>query len=134
MGVFNQELTKYIITGIFNTFVGYVAFILFLNVFELTPEFSNVLSYFIALTIAYLLNKYFVFNQAAANVKTIYKFVISFLFAYSVNLAAFSILYRLYGIAPEVAQIVAMVFYTVVFYVLNKQFVFSIKDYEEKGG
>lgn len=120
-----MQLLKYLIVGIVNTLVGYGAFLVFVRALQITPEIANALSYALALTIAFTLNKIYVFERAAVTWRAIAKFIISFLVSFTINQLVFILTYRALGFSAEISQLPAMIAYTLIFYALNKYFVFS---------
>lgn len=120
-----MQLLKYLIVGIVNTLVGYGAFFVLVRTLQVIPEIANALSYALALMIAFTLNKIYVFGRATATWRAIAKFIISFLLSFTTNQIVFIFFYRALGFSAEISQLPAMIAYTLIFYVLNKYFVFS---------
>lgn len=118
---------KYIFAGIINTAVGYGVFIFLVTLLNMNPAFANTIGYGVALLAAYLLNKIFVFNESTTDRSTLPKFIIAFSISFAINQSVLHIGYRWFGIDPKIAQIFAMISYTVIFYILNKKFVFNKK-------
>jgi putative flippase GtrA len=123
--VLNKEFFKFLIAGVMNTIVGYSAFVFFFLRVGIRPEVANAIAYAIALTLAYLLNKYFVFSKSKTNYRTVVRFLFSFVLAFGLNQLALNIMYRRLGIIPEISQLISMSVYTIAFYVLNKHFAFK---------
>jgi putative flippase GtrA len=124
--MFNFEFIRYLISGLINSVIGYLAFIISLNYFSVSVYFSNLLSYALGLISAYFLNKYFVFEIAEGGRYII--FVGSFLFSYCLNLLFLIFFIKILNIQVEIAQLFAMAVYTLSFYILNKFAVFSLKQ------
>lgn len=120
-----MQLLKYLIVGLVNTLVGYGAFFILVRAMQIIPEIANALSYALALTIAFTLNKIYVFERATVTLRAIAKFIISFLLSFTINQFVFISFYRVMGFSAETSQLPAMLAYTLVFYALNKYFVFS---------
>jgi len=123
-GYFNMQFIKYIISGVANTVVGYGVFLILLKLFHISPEYANASGYAIALVVAFILNKVFVFKQSVYNRSTIPRFLVAFIIAFFINQLVLMALYRVIGMSAEIAQIFAMISYTIIFYFLNKKFVF----------
>jgi len=124
-GKFNIQFLKYIVAGVINTGVGYGVFLILHRLFGVSPEGANASGYAIALVVAFLLNKVFVFDKSVIDGGTIPRFIAAFIVAYVVNLLILMIFYRMIGLVAEAAQVFAMISYTVIFYYLNKHFVFN---------
>jgi len=116
---------KFIFAGVANTAIGYGVFLLLVTLLDINPSYANAIGYIIALIAAFVLNKTFVFNQSITDRSTIPKFIVAFGIAFGINQLVLISSYRLAGLDPKIAQVFAMISYTVVFYILNKKFVFS---------
>jgi putative flippase GtrA len=123
--MFNFEFIRYLISGLINSVIGYVAFLIFLNYLSVPLYFSNLLSYALGLISAYFLNKYFVFKSAEGGRYII--FAGSFLLSYCLNLFSLSFFIKFFNTPVEMAQLFAMAVYTLSFFILNKFAVFSSK-------
>ncbi|WP_242166938.1 MULTISPECIES: GtrA family protein [unclassified Pseudomonas] len=119
------QLIKYALTGVINTLVGYGVFWILFTQFNLKAEYANAIGYGIALIFAFGLNKVFVFNQSTFHHGMIPRFIVAFLAAFLINQVVLIGLHRFLGVRAEIAQIVAMATYTVLFYILNKRYVFN---------
>lgn len=120
-----KEFIKYIIAGVINTITGYSIFIIFLHALKCSPEIANAVGYIAALSLSYIINRYFVFLNAVIDIKTFKKFVFSFIVAFLFNQLVLFILYRKLFITVELVQIISMITYTIVFFILNKYYVYS---------
>lgn len=118
------EIQKYIIAGFVNTAVGYSVFFVALRWMNLDPEIANAVGYAVALTIAFFLNRSFVFAGANSAPNSPVRFIVSFAIAFALNQAALFVLIRMFSLPAEIAQIFSMALYTVAFYLLNKHFAF----------
>lgn len=119
---------KYLIAGLVNTLIGYGVFLLLLATSSMLPEVANAISYVIALVVAFILNKVFVFKSSVKNAVAIPKFIAAFAISFLVNQLVLILFYRLLNSPAAIAQIPAMVSYTIVFYVLNKHYVYKHND------
>ncbi|WP_236178025.1 MULTISPECIES: GtrA family protein [Pseudomonas] len=118
---------KFIFAGVANTAIGYGVFLLLVTLLDMNPSYANAIGYVIALIAAFILNKTFVFNQSTTDRSTIPKFIIAFGIAFGINQLVLISGYRLAGLDPKIAQVFAMISYTISFYTLNKKFVFNKK-------
>ena len=125
-----SEAFRFLIAGLINTLTGYSIFWIMWNYAGFSPEVSNIIGYLMALFLAFTLNYFYVFTDSVANIKTVPKFLASFGVAFALNQAVLLILYKIFFVTPWIAQIFAMLTYTVVFYLLNKFYVFSFKNEE----
>lgn len=120
-----RELFRYLVAGGVNTLVGYGIFWLGLNHLGMHASTANALGYAIALCVAYALNRVFVFTTANIQKPSIFRFMIAFFVAFAINQGVLIASIQLVGLRPELAQIFAMVIYTLVFFLMNKYFVFN---------
>ena len=119
------KLVKFGLVGIFNTLAGYALFLLFHLVLSFGPSTANSLSYLIMISIAFVLYEGLVFGHRPKNRgRSIALYVGAAFFAFLCNLGCLNLLMS-FGMKPIVAQVGAMVCYSVVFYLTNRLIVFS---------
>lgn len=116
---------KYIFAGIANTAIGYGIFLALITLLNMNPAYANAIAYVVALIVAFLLNKTFVFSQSTTDRSTVPKYILAFAISFTLNQLVLMITYRWLGVHAEIAQIFAMTSYTIAFYLLNKEFVFN---------
>ncbi|WP_064565157.1 GtrA family protein [Kosakonia oryzae] len=119
----NNTFTRFITSGIINTLVGYFVFFICYKFIELSPAISNAISYAFGLVCSFILSATFVFSKTNQLRKRSIKFIICFFIAFMVNQLVLWFLSS--SINIYFSQIFAMASYTIVFYILNKYFVFS---------
>lgn len=119
----NNTFTRFITSGIINTLVGYTVFFIFYKFINLTPAISNAVSYAFGLVCSFILSATFVFSKTTQLRRRSIKFFICFIISFMINQLVLWLLSSLINI--YLAQIFAMVSYTIIFYILNKYFVFS---------
>lgn len=121
-----MEVTRYAVAGVINTFVGYAVFWMAYRWMGLSPAAANTLGYTVALGVSFLLSSYFVFSNSKPIVSVAGRFVVAFTIAFLLNQFVLFILLSTAFLSAEIAQIFAMIAYTVVFYLLSKYFVFAV--------
>lgn len=119
----NNTFTRFIASGIINTLVGYAVFIIAYKFIEFSPAISNAVSYAFGLVCSFILSATFVFSKMDQLRRRVIKFFICFIIAFMINQLVLWLLSSLINI--YLAQFFAMVSYTIIFYILNKYFVFS---------
>jgi putative flippase GtrA len=122
-----MEFVRYLLVGFVNTLFGYSLFLVFYKIGNLSPEYSNAASYMIALLLAYVLNRIYVFSDKSISKINLLKFIISFIVAYFLNFATLWLLLKTTETTTEIVQLIAMAIYTVTFYILNKFYVFRCR-------
>ncbi len=119
-----SEFNRFLLIGFLNTFLGYSLFLLFLRLLQFNVAISNFLSYFLIIAFSFRIYRKTVFNSTKKGSLTKVYYFLSFFFAFTLN----QIVLYLFGIKsnlpPEIYQIFAMATYTLVFFYLNKKFVF----------
>lgn len=124
----SMQLIKYLGVGLLNTFVGYGVFFILVRSTNIAPEIANGAGYFLALVVAFLLNRLYVFKASGATLVLVKKFAYAFFFSFLLNQIILVVSFRIFKFTPEIAQIPAMITYTIMFYVLNKYYVFSAAE------
>lgn len=116
-------ILKFGLVGIVNTCCG-LSLIFFCKYFlALNDIISNLSGYIVGFFMSFLLNRIWTF-RAPINLRIqLYKYLISFVLAYLVNLATFVLLAGL-GVDRDVAHVASLIPYTVTFFLLSKYFVF----------
>ncbi len=120
----SSQLFKYLVAGVINTVVGYGVFLVALRLLGWSPEAANAIGYAFGLCVAFLLNRFFVFVVSGSAASSALRFIAAFSIAFAINQAVLFVCYRLLLIPAEIAQIFAMIVYTVAFYLLNKHYAF----------
>lgn len=119
-----NEISKYAVAGVVNTCVGYAVFWITLHWLGFEPAVANTAGYAIALCVSFLLNKFFVFSGSRSSIHASWRFAIAFCLAFSLNQLVLFMLSSMFSLPAEIAQIFAMVSYTLAFYFMSKYFVF----------
>lgn len=118
-----QEVGRLLIVGIVNTLVGFGGIVFGQTVLQLGPYGSNVLGYALGLACSYGLNSRWTFRAGAGSPGRILLFAVAFALAYGVNLAVLHLLLGA-GAMWLIAQAIAMLVYTVLFFALCRWVVF----------
>lgn len=122
-----KEAFRYILAGLINTAIGYGIFIFLVYIILIDAYYANAIGYFFGLCTAFILNKYFVFNVKNTTKIDIIKFLVSFLFSYGINIFTLFLCLNLFNLSAAMGQAIAMIFYTISFYIVNKYIVFYNK-------
>ena len=91
---------------------------------KISPEISNVAGYAVGLIFSYVLNKNYTFGSVQSKRGEILRFLTVFAFAYALSFISLLIFIHKLNIHESVSQILAGIVYTVMFYILNKFYVF----------
>ena len=119
-----KEFNRFALVGFLNTFVGYCLFYFFLKYFFFSPAISNFLSYILIIIFSFSIYKDSVFINSELHKFSKLFYVLSFSCALTCNQVVLYLFKTHTMFIPEIYQIFGMGTYTVVFYFLNKKFVF----------
>lgn len=86
---------------------------------------ANVAGYGVGLLASFGLNRRWTFDHDGHALPAFWRFVVSFLGAYALNLAVLFALRDMAGVDSYLAQAVAVIPYTVVFYLASARYVFA---------
>ena len=118
------RLLRFLVAGAINTGVGYGVFLALTLGVALDPNLANALGYAVALTVAYVIYRDHVFADMSNRPGRISRFVAAFGTAFLLNQAVLWSSIHIGGLVPYLAQVLAMAAYTVIFYTLNRLWVF----------
>lgn len=128
--IFNNRITgiqlvKFSLIGLLNTGIHYSIFLFLYRVFGVYYLAASVVGYCAGLINSYIMNKKWTFRTTGVRVHIEFvKFIMVNLISLFVNLAALKYAVDHIGIIPEVGQIIAIVFSTIVNFLGNKLWTF----------
>jgi len=113
------------LVGSINTIIGMN--VIFILIYMGVDNYkANIIGYIVGLNISFFLHKYYTFNDSKKiSFKQVFIFVIIFLLSYSINIITLylSLLY----FPNYFAQVLGMIAFTIVNYILNKLITFKRK-------
>ena len=110
--------------GLINTLIGY-AVILFIGLgLGVSPYVANASGYAVGLLISFALNRRYTFSSRQAIIPGLACFLAAFAPSYALNLAVLHLGVHWLALPEALAQALAIVTYTVTFFVLCRAFVF----------
>jgi putative flippase GtrA len=121
----NHTFLKYCLIGVINTVSCFSVVYVLLELCGAGYLLSNMAGYATGLLVSFVLNKYRNFRSSGHLGKEFFLFFLSFGVAYAANLAALVFAVECLRIDAFLSQILSGVFYTVIFYILMKHFVFQ---------
>ena len=116
-----KEFLRYNLVGIANTIVGF-SIIFSLMFIGISPIVSNLIGYIFGVMLSYYLNSRYTFNSSKSKSKAIRFFGVLFI-SYLLNLIALQ--WFLTFVNPYIAQLFAMIIYTINSFLLMKLIVFK---------
>ena len=100
-----------------------------LTIFEASPFVANLMGYAIALIIAFLSNKRFVFRSEGSFSSEMVLYLGSFATCYTINLGVLYVCVSWYSIPLFISQGIAVFSYAISMYLASRLFVFSKQRY-----
>lgn len=122
------EFIRYGLAGVINTAVGYGTFLIAFQWADFSPAIANMMGYILGLSVAFILQRLFVFKPTVFSYVMIARFLCSFFIAFGFNQIVLALLVYSDIVRVEISQIFAMAAFTVLFYLFNKYFVFMPKN------
>ena len=113
---------RFSLVGIVNSVLGYSLIFSFMF-FGMGPYLSNAISYTVGLIVSFILNKSLVFRSEKKYLAELFKFIVTFICAYSLNLAILYTLLR-FNYNPYLSQLLAGGVYTLTVYITSRIWVF----------
>ena len=114
---------RYISTGLIANGIGLSAYYTLL-VLSFAPEIAAIISSIPALLTGYLLNRYWSFRSNVGHGRGITTYLLSMAVMLLFQITLLSLLHRIAGLPPFVAQLIALAISVPVSYVLQKKWVF----------
>ncbi len=142
MNVFNlfkkyKDIILYIIFGIATTVVNFSVYTFFVKFLSQDMTLSNLISWVISVTFAFITNKIFVFSSRSFKAKTLFKEFVSFYSSRIITgimeiifptvLFDLGLNFELFGIKGFVAKAIVNLVIIILNYVFSKLFVFKSK-------
>ena len=119
------EFIKFITVGILNTLLTFITFIILTDLLSLNDKFANIIGYVIGVINSYIFNKIWTFQSKKKSLIEFVLFTAVFLFSLLIQLALYSFLKEKLFIQKNISFAIAMVFYTVINFSLNKFITFK---------
>lgn len=119
------EVFRYLVVGLANTGIGYGVIFGCMYIFGLSPEISNAIGYAVGLVASYFLHRHFTFRSSGRRQAEFVRFIVAFVIAYLMNLAALIIMVRIISMNAGFSQILSGAVYVGCAYILNKYYVFG---------
>lgn len=116
---------RFLMVGAFNTLIGISIIFIAKWMFNFDDLLANILGYAIGLFVSFTFNKRWTFNYNGNFIINFYKFTVSFLVAYATNIITVLALKNFLLVNSYYAQLLGVIPYTCLFYLLCKFFVFK---------
>jgi putative flippase GtrA len=113
--------------GIWNTVFGYSIFVLLYNKLNQNVSFNTItiISYFISVTMAYVMYKYIVFKSSAGGFSEYVRFIIVYLWCLFVNIIIINVLCSKFRFSVYIAQGISVIVVIIASYYSHNKFSFK---------
>ena len=118
------HLLRYGIVGVLNNLLAYAIYLL-VTYFWLDPKLTITLLYPVGIAVAYFTHAKYSFTERSGGNWGIFRFLISYLFVYVVNIFMLNVLADRLGFPHQIVQIFAIIVISAILYLLLKYFVFT---------
>lgn len=119
-----MKVAKFVSVGTFNTLFCYLFYILLVKL-GLHYNFSLALDYLLGILIGYLLNRHWTFVAHGKPRFGLFKYLLTYIGAFSLNVIVLSFLVEFEILGPVVGQIVAFGVVTILTFLLQNYWVFK---------
>ncbi len=119
------QFIKFGIVGVSNTLLTAFVIWLLLKVLHSSDYLSNFIGYIVGLTNSFIWNRKWTFESKTKLSVTIFKFILTFAISYLFQLGNLYLLLHFSTIDPYVCQLISIVVYTCINFVLNKYYTFK---------
>jgi len=119
----NNAILRYCIVGSFNTVLTFITILILVEIFYISPNISNFVGYMLGYISSYILNRKYTFGSNNKYFWEIIRYNLSYLIAFLSNYVVFISCNNFYDY--KVGTLIGMIFFSVIFYVLNRYFVYK---------
>lgn len=127
-----SEVINYLIMGVFTTLVSILVYALCTRVFHINYMISNIISWILSVSFAYITNKKFVFRSKCDAFKDliveVYQFFKYRLFSLGIDILLMYVFIELFNFDDMIAKIIVQVIVIILNYIFSKLFVFKKKS------
>ncbi|MDD2283851.1 MAG: GtrA family protein [Paludibacter sp.] len=120
-----KQLFKFGIVGISNTLITAIVIWGLLKTLHFSDYTSNIIGYIAGLINSFIWNRLWTFKSKTRVSITFYKFIITFAISYAVQLGNLYLLLNFTTIDPYLCQLLSIVVYTIINFILNKFYTFK---------
>jgi putative flippase GtrA len=120
------QLIKYGAVGLINTLITWLVIAIMMNLLGISYTVSNAAGYAAGFLNSFIMNKLWTFKaNQVSTVKQFIKFTAVFAVCYLIQFGLVVLMVEQLGIEKNISQLVGMVFYTMIGFLLNKLFTFK---------
>jgi len=124
-----REVFLYLIFGGITTVINILVFFLFVKLFSFNYQIGNIVAWFVAVVVAFITNKLFVFESKNENKKDDTRELISFFFfrilSLGIDMIVMYLMVQALSIDDMISKVVANIIVIIVNYLFSKLFIFK---------
>lgn len=119
------QMIKYGLVGVINTLITLIILFVLQNAFGVSYKISNAVGYIAGFINSFVLNKLWTFKgNSSSTFSQFIRFALVFAVCYVLQLGLVILLVETIHINKNISQLIGMVFYTLIGFLLNKLFTF----------
>jgi len=119
------QFLKFSFVGVLNTLITLLTIWVCVNVFSTSHYIANIVGYVFGVINSFIVNKLWTFNHKSKTGITLAKFIGVFGVTYLIQFSVLSLLLNYSNIDDFACQIIAMIVYTILNFIINKKFTFK---------
>jgi putative flippase GtrA len=120
-----STVAKYALVGATTTLVGYATVLTLQYAAQLSPHAANAGGYLVGWVMSYMLNRRYTFNSQRAHREGLPMFALGAALCYAINAVVLQLAIATLELPGALAQALAMLSYSVSFYLLNRHVIFK---------
>ena len=124
-----KHYLKYILIGLFTTFISFGSFWILMTLLDVQPNPANIISVVLAVLFAYLANKIVVFKSRCQNfaelVSELFRFAVARGLSILTEIGGVFLLYSVINVEALAAKILVSVFVLIINYLFFKFYIFK---------
>jgi len=121
-----EQIFKYGLVGIINTLITWLLLSILMNVFGVSYTTSNAVGYVAGFFNSFIMNKLWTFKaNQVSTIRQFVKFTAVFAICYFIQLGLVILMVEKLSLGKNISQLIGMVIYTIIGFLLNKLFTFK---------
>ncbi|ACL74736.1 GtrA family protein [Ruminiclostridium cellulolyticum] len=121
-----RQMVKYGLVGVINTIITMIVLFVLQNAFGVSYKLANGAGYVCGFINSFILNKFWTFKgNQKSTLSQFIRFSLVFAVCYAMQLGFVVLLVEKMHIEKNISQLIGMVFYTLISFLLNKVFTFK---------
>ena len=123
--IMNSQFLRYAFSGLIINALGFISYIILLKYLNFSPIMSASILYPIIISIYYLMQTYFVFNQKI-KAKNLTKFLFNIFFLYFLNITALFICTEIFKLDAIFSQFFILILLILLNFFIQKKIIYNV--------